>query len=219
MEEVLQNLVEATAAWLRFEVACGRERFLNEASLAYPLMQCAQAHRLSPRREQAIARPAATGRGRPPAIDYVFLDSKDRPWFFMEAKYCRFDPKELLSDCDRLLDQDTQHRYLLLTGAGDISFCAGIGRQRLDFLSVETRAWWPVDDGRSSWKLWQGLRRQADAADKKGLSRAGRPARYQFKTRLEHCVETEHGGKFVMAGVWKLGLRPGAGRRAETSAQ
>lgn len=215
MDGVIQNLVEALAAWLRFEVACGRSSLLTEASLAQPLVQSAQAQGLRLKREHGVAPPAGGRRGRPRSIDYVFVGRSDKPWLYLEAKFYKFDPRGILADCNKLLEQKTAHRYLLLAGVGKDSFRKAIGQQKLDFLSEKDPGWRCVDSSTKAWSVWQKLRSQSDPERTQEQVQQAQQARWQFQTRLVHCVETEHNREYAMAGIWQLGLSPGAGRKQQ----
>jgi len=109
-----KDLVEAVAAWLRFEVLCKHDDFLSEDILAYPLSLffANRRYSLEPERPYPNLKPPE-GRGRRQAVDYAFLAPRTRQLTgFMELKFAP-DTKYLLGDVVRLWEL-AGDRYLLL---------------------------------------------------------------------------------------------------------
>lgn len=103
-----RELVEAIAAWMRFEVLCGHEKFLGEAILAYPLVQFFAAHGYA--LDSEVNYPRLNRKlGRPQSVDYVIMGRK-HPSGYLEVKY---KVELLLGDVIRLWEV-TGIRLLLL---------------------------------------------------------------------------------------------------------
>ena len=123
---VYSKIAEGLAAWLAFELRCGRVRLFSESSLAHPLGQLLQYRyggRVRAEAEHSALATHHTGAGRKPSVDFVVDGDGGLYDLAVECKWASRSPtllRDIIRDVVRLdLLMGSHCRNALLVLAGE----------------------------------------------------------------------------------------------------
>jgi len=122
-ESKAENLARALAAWIDYQVLCGRKDLLSEMYLGIPIgefLLSKSTWKLKSEREHPLFR--TTKKGRPRQTDYVVLSrDKERPICALELKWIDKNPNRqnvindiLRLDCWHSVDGQSMNRFLIM---------------------------------------------------------------------------------------------------------
>lgn len=220
MNENLEGLIDAVAAWLAFEVACGRQRALTESLLNVPINQFCQSRTWDLHPQRRVFDDDRHAQARPQAVDYeIFRGRQSLACMECKLGYGRPDARAILHDIAKLLMRRRQVSssgcYLLFAGISPNDFVAEMAnpRVRVSGLLVLEGKWKRIgwSDDEQTQRLWDMFCQEKDSVLG---DMADRPRWNQFWIRGVHHTQFRLGNTYVFAGLWKVAIRPWQNRHS-----
>ena len=162
MNENLEGLVDAVAAWLAFEAACGRHRALTESLLNVPINQFCQSRTWDLHPQRRVFDDERHAQARPHAVDYeIFRGRQSLACIECKLGYGRPDARRILRDIAKLLMLKRRiggECYLLLAGISPNDLAAEMAKPRagISILLVPESKWNRISgsDDEHTQRLW-----------------------------------------------------------------
>jgi len=224
MNENLEGLVDAVAAWLAFEAACGRRRALTESLLNVPINQFCQSRTWDLHPQRRVFDDDRHAQARPHAVDYeIFRGRQSLACIECKLGYGRPDARAILRDIAKLLMRRRQISsgcYMLFAGISPRDLVAEMANPRagISRLLVPESEWKRIggsDDERMQ-RLWGMFCKEKDSVLG---DTTDRPSWSQFKIRGVHHTQLRLGNTYVFAGLWEVALRPQTNRHSAPGAE
>jgi hypothetical protein len=212
VNENLKGLVDAVAAWLAFEAACGRQRALAESLLNIPISEFCQSRTWDLHHQRRVFDDERHAQARPQAVDYeIFKGKQSLAHIECKLGYGRPDARRILRDISKLLMLKRRiggECYLLFAGISPNDLAAEMAKPRahISRLLVLESKWKRISGSDEHMqRLWAMFCKEKDNV----LGDiADRPRWNHFWIRGVHRTQLRLGNTYVFAGLWEVALRP-----------